>query len=302
MKLGIHYSPQIVQLLEEGAVEFDYFKVPFWPDLIAQAQALRPAYIHFPLLVGSGMGDATGGEMGATGNKIDDWDAIEAALHQTGTPFVNVHLAPLIDHHPDIPNTSQQADHIERVTEALIRDVQAVVRRFGAERVIAENNPVNDTRILSAAMRPEVVCQVIQETGCGLLLDLSHARLSAPFFEMEVHQYLEALPVAHIREIHVSGVQMLEGVWLERMQGYLGADSAFLKRYQNAPMDHLPMTDEDWMVVDDAFAHIASGAWRTPQTVGFEYSGVALWQAVTEIEILRADVPRLWSVVHPQPS
>ncbi|MDX1992436.1 MAG: DUF692 family protein [bacterium] len=298
MKLGVHYSPQMVQLLDEGTVEFDYFKVPFWPDLIAQAQALRPAYIHFPLLVGSGIGDAIAGETGATSPV--DWGAVEAALHQTGTPFVNVHLAPLIDHHPDIPNTSQDAGHIDRVTEALICDVRAVVRRFGAERVIAENNPVNDTRILSAAMRPEVICRVIEETGCGLLLDLSHARLSAPFFQMEVHDYLEALPVAHIRELHISGVQRLEGVWLERMQATLGAESPFLKRYQNAPMDHLPMTDEDWGLVEAAFGHIASSRWAAPETVGFEYSGVALWQAVTEIEILRADVPRLWSVVHPQ--
>ena len=58
IKLAVNYSDATADLLRRGHVDFDYFKTPAWPDLIATAQALRPVNVHFPLLVGYGIDGA----------------------------------------------------------------------------------------------------------------------------------------------------------------------------------------------------------------------------------------------------
>ena len=101
-------------------------------------------------------------------------------------------------------------DAVDLITERLIADVSAVVRRFGAERVIAENNPPNADECLRPAYQPEVISNVVRETGCDLLLDLAHVRLAARTLGMDGRQYAEALPVERIRDIHVTGIQRIE--------------------------------------------------------------------------------------------
>lgn len=297
-QLGVHYSPQIVELLNNGEVEFEYFKCPEWPDVIAKAQRIRPVYVHFGLGVGMGNGDAFMGEMGQSGSRSIDWHFIEGLLKDTSTPYLNLHLVPMCHQYPDIPLNSDNPAHIERITAALIKDVEGVTRRFGADKVIVENIPANDTRVLRISMRPEVMQAVVQTTGCGFLLDIAHAQLTIPYFDVDLKTYLDSLPVDRLREIHVSGIQMLEGEWLEGLQSELGAESSFLQRYAHAPMDHLPMTETDWEAVTWVMERIHSGAWNAPWMAGFEYSGVGLWGTITRTDILRAQIPRLHHTIH----
>jgi uncharacterized protein (UPF0276 family) len=297
-QLGVHYSPQIVELLNNGEVEVEYFKCPEWPDVIAQAQRIRPVYVHFGLGVGTGIGDASMGDMGQSGSRSADWNFIEGLLKDTATPYLNLHLVPMSQDYPHIPLNSDDPAHIERITAALIRDVEGVVRRFGADKVIVENIPANDTRILRIAMRPEVIQTVVQTTSCGFLLDIAHAQLTVPYFDTDLKTYLEALPVDRLREIHVSGVQMLEGEWLAGLEGVLGSESPFIQQYAHGLMDHLPMTEADWQALTWVIGRIQSGEWNTPWMAGFEYSGVGLFGAITRIDVLREQIPRLWAHVH----
>lgn len=293
MKLAVNYSNATADLLRRGRVDFDYFKTPAWPDLIATAGTLRPVNVHFPLLVGAGWGDAMNGE---TGEPVD-WGPFETLLARTGTPLINVHLVAPPRAYPGVPLDANEPAHIEWVTERLIADVTAVVRRFGAERVIAENNPPNAEECLRPAYLPEVISRVVRETGCGLLLDLAHVRLAARILGMEERPYAEALPVERIREIHVTGVQRVEGHWLERLQQQ-GVASAERQRLAGRLIDHLPMTDEDWSLLEWALGQIRSGAWRRPWIVTFEYGGVGpLWEALTDADALRTQVPRLRNTV-----
>ena len=68
------------------------------------------------------------------------------------------------------------------------------------------------------ACLPEVVRRVIEETGCGLLLDLSHTRLAAQELGMDARDYISALPVERIHEIHVTGIQRFEGRWMDMVR------------------------------------------------------------------------------------
>jgi uncharacterized protein len=293
MKLAVNYSAATADLLQRREITFDYFKCPAWPDLVATAQMLRPVNVHFPLLVGAGRGDAVDSETGTA----PDWGHFENLLARTGTPLINVHLAAPPRDYPGVPLDTGDPSHIEWVTERLIADVSAVVRRFGAEHVIAENNPPSADDCLRPAYLPEVITRVVRETGCGLLLDLAHVRLAAAALGMDVRRYASALPVERIREIHITGVQRIEGRWLARMAEH-NVPPATIDAMAGRTLDHMPMTDEDWPLTEWAMGQIRSNAWREPWIVTFEYGGVgALWESVTDAGVLQNQVPRLHTLV-----
>jgi uncharacterized protein (UPF0276 family) len=57
----------------------------------------------------------------------------------------------------------------------------------------------------------------LAESGCGLLLDVSHAWLSAHYAARPARDFLAALPLERVVELHVAGVEVngdLEGPWI----------------------------------------------------------------------------------------
>jgi len=186
MKLAVNYSTPAAHLVRSGVMQTDLFKCPAWPDLLPTVQAVLPAYIHFPLKVGAGKGEALDFET----QQPADWRKVETLLAQTSTPFINLHLSPTVQEHPGVALNELHPDQIEKVTACLLCDVEAIVRRFGADRVIVENDYDETTGLPQAACLPEVIAQVVQTTGCGFLLDLSHARLSAQRLTLPIQTYM----------------------------------------------------------------------------------------------------------------
>ena len=161
MQFAVHYSHASADLLAREQIAFDRFKCPAWPDLVREARQIAPVYVHFPLTIGRGIGDAWDEER----NSPPDWAAFERLLVETDTPFVNLHLAPHERDYPGIPRLSLDPAHTELVAERLLRDVRGVVARWGADRVIVENVPEEPGR-MRAAYLPEVVRRVVAEAGC----------------------------------------------------------------------------------------------------------------------------------------
>jgi uncharacterized protein (UPF0276 family) len=293
MEFAVNYSPQAAQLLQDHQITFDRFKCAAWDDMIASARQLRPVYVHFPLRIGMGIGDALNTEK----NQPADWRWVESLLAQTDTTFVNVHLAPIVNDFRDLPADTDQPAHIERLLEAAQRDLDSVIRRFGADKVIVENDYYNPGQYFRAACVPDFICTVIESAGCGLLLDISHARLAARALDLDARDYLAALPVDHIREIHLTGIQYFGDEWQNRLRD-ANISPDLIARFAGTWLDHLPMRDEDWTFYGWAFDQLRSGAWRTPWVASLEYGGVgALWQALTKSDALLADVPRLCTML-----
>ena len=271
MKIAINYSPQAEALAAQGAINFDLFKCPpAWdpvvpahaPDLLARARAIRPIYLHFPLHAGDGSLRAA------------DWGQVEEALAQTGTPFVNVHLQANSQDFPGMAAATSAPEDRERVTEALIRDVRLVTGRFGPERVIVENVPYRgpDEGRIALCVDPDVIRRVVEETGCGLLLDLAHARLTCLALRRDAREYVARLPVARLREMHVTGAQ---------------SDGRRLR-------DSMPMGPEDWDLLAWALERIRDGQWAQPWALALEYGGVGpnlAWRS--EAGIIAEQLPRL---------
>ena len=268
MKFAINYSEQAAALLAAGQIELDYFKCPDWPDLIARLAGHWPLAVHFNLKAG-------GGRMASS-----DWQQIEALLDRTGTPYVNLHLDPLVDDFPGFSVDTPDAAQFDAVEAQMLADLQVLVEHFGPQRVIAENVPYRGAqgRTLRPAVEPVVICRLLEETGCGLLLDISHARIAAHHLGLDEWEYMAQLPVHRLRELHFTGLHWREG----RLQ------------------DHLETLPADWPVLDWVLERIRLGAngpgeWARPWMLAFEYGGLGekfAWRSAPQVIV--EQVPLLY--------
>jgi len=296
MKFGLNYSTQAIALYDAGVIAPDVFKCPAWPDLIAQAKDHYPVYIHFPLSVGVGIGDAIDSET----KQPADWRKHEKLLHDTNTPFLNVHLQAA----NEILKNAETTYDVEQTLENLIKDVESVVRRFGKETVIAENTFDIGPSPLHPAHLAETITQVIETTGCGFLFDLSHARLAAMRLDEDYHDYIARLPMQHTKEVHITGIQKINDYWIQRaldsglsqavLDEYMGPNGIFLP---NGMTDHLPLSNEDWPVMAWAAAEIKAGKWGTPWVTSLECGGIGpFWEATFTKEEIKEQVPPLQTI------
>lgn len=266
MKLAINYSPQTAELLANGRVAFDLYKTTEWPEMISAAETQRPAYVHFPLLAGRHNLDSVGTAR------------ITALLETTATAYVNTHLAPYA---PDFGITFTETDtrYLEPLVDAMMQDIAGMVAAFGRDKIILENaNYDPNYQVPTLLIQPEVIKRVVQDSGCGLLLDLAHARMAAAYFGVDVFAYIRQFPLEALRELHVAGTRYID-------------DQARL-------VDHYPMTDADWQLTEWALAEIHRGAWPEPAIVALEYGGTGgFFSANSDRDVLARDVPRLWNLV-----
>ena len=291
MNFALNYSPQAATLVQTGQIRIDLFKCPAWPDLITAAMDIGPAYVHFPLRVGDGIGNAIDAEAG----RPADWAWIEQILQQTGTRYVNLHL------HPPrqsgvLPDGGYGPAATAETTERLILDVEAMVKHFGAERIIVENGYNLDRQPLRPAYFAEVITRIVEATGCGFLFDLSHARMAAQILGVSPETYVAKLPLHATRELHITGIQFIGDGWLERMQQE-GVDPAMIENISGRLMDHLPLIGEDWAAMRWAAYSIRQGIWNTPDIVALECGGYGpFWQATMDEKALAEQVPRLYEM------
>jgi uncharacterized protein len=267
MELAINYSTQAARLLAECKIQLDRFKCPDWPDTIAEAQAQLPVVVHFTLSAGSGKL-----------KKTADWDFVARLLAQTGTPYVNLHLDPTQKEFPNISVQDLSPAEAQKVFKAMRKDVRAAVREFGSERVIVENVPFRGPKdkVFRTAVEPDRIQEIVDDTGCGLLLDISHARIAAHHLGLDAHDYLDQLPVHKLKELHFTG--------LHNLDGYL--------------QDHLPVLEHDWPILEWVLGKIRTGQWANPWLLAFEYGGIGeKFARRSDPSVMVAQVPRLYTLV-----
>ena len=265
MQFAVNYSPQAATLLVSGKAAFDLFKCPDWADVINAASQYRPIYVHFPLATRPNVLEAV------------DWGQIEGFLKQTGTHYVNIHLAP---HTADFPGMAQNTcdpSWRDQLMESVLTGIQMVVSQFGKENVIIENVPWDPDpkyAIPRPVIVPEFVNAVIDACGCGLLLDIAHARIAALYLGLDPIAYLDQMPTRHLKEVHITGTLYDEEMLCWR--------------------DHFPMTNDDWMLTNYALAHIQSGEWPVPEIIALEYGGIGpMFEWRSKSEVLLSDISHL---------
>lgn len=255
MKLAVNYSPQAAELVRSGQITFDLFKTPNWRGMIAEASTYLPVYVHFDLSVGDGRLASV------------DWGEIQSLMGETNTSFVNLHVLTPTDLDPS------NSALVEAALDRIVSEVQEVAKRFGQERVITENIPlpVNGKEYLRPVTLPAFFQRLSAETGCGMLLDLAHASITAKSLNTKQYPFISEFPVNRLREIHITGLGM----------------------HNNEIHDHLEMIDQDWQLFEWALGKIRLGVWGSPEIIAFEYGGTGApfaWRS--ESRVLLNQVPR----------
>lgn len=266
MDLAINYSTQAAALYAQGKIKLDRFKTMDWPEMIAAARYYGPVAVHFGLQAGNGR------------VKTLDWDGVARLLDETDTPHLNLHLEATTKDYPGIPVDYPSIGDRDRIFKRMLKDVRRAVKQLGPERVIIENVPYRgtDEKVFRLSVEPETIQTIVSETGCGLLLDISHARIAAHHLGMEAKEYMQLLPVASLRELHFTGLHNLNG----RLQ------------------DHLSILESDWPYLDWVLERIHLGEWPRPWLLAFEYGGTGekfAWRS--DPNIIETQLPVLWQKV-----
>jgi len=272
MNFAINYSPQAAELFQSGQIQVDRFKCPDWPWMIAEASRLCPVAVHFNLTIGDGS------------VKEIDWDTALRLLETTSTPYLNFHLEARRRDFPEIPLDTVDEHHFNQVYDQVAEDVQFVLKHIEASRVILENVPYRGLagKVLRPSVEPSLIRRILEETGCGLLFDLSHARIAARSLEIADAEYIASLPMSQMREMHFTGMKFFEPLWI----------------------DHLEALEADWQALEWFMGKMAgdnqpSGAWPIPWLMAFEYGGVGekfAWRS--DAAVIAAQVPRLYQLCH----
>ncbi|WP_194287296.1 multinuclear nonheme iron-dependent oxidase [Gracilibacillus oryzae] len=244
MKLAVNYSKEAHQLVEDAVIEVDMFKCPdFSKELIENAEKTKPCYVHFALNVGD-----------KQMNNVD-WDAIETLKQQTQTPLINVHAVAFAKDYPDMDVFTNNSADRNKIIGAAIADLEPVIERFGAENVVMENVVCRgkNENMIKAIIEPEILTEIVKETGCGFLLDTAHAQMTSKCLGFDVKRYLSQFPLDYLKELHITGIQSDE-------KGRL--------------RDSMPMTEDDWDLAKWVIDGIKAGYWQEPWVAAFEYGGV----------------------------
>jgi uncharacterized protein (UPF0276 family) len=224
--------------------------------------------VHFTLEAGNG------------GLSTVDWERVKQLSKTTGTPYINLHLDARQGYYPEYSVDTMNGAEVEKVLNIMLSDVRLAVKHFGPERVIVENSPYQgeEGSTMCLCIQPALISQVVEETGCGLLLDISHAIITARSLGLDPAEYMSQLPVHAVKELHFAGIHhnQTSGRW----------------------MDHLSILEEDWCWLDWVLSQIHAGKWNHPWLLAFEYGGVGepfKWRS--NPQVMAEQVPRLYRLV-----
>lgn len=238
MKLAVNYLQEVQELFEEGKIDFiDYLKLySINGDLSPFEWCANHSNVMLHGFVGHGSDVAS--------EKFwEDRDVnLQKQYYEKGnTPYISLHI-----------NTSdKEIKSEEESLKLIIQNVKKVKEVFGMD-VLLENVPARcDKRERDFFASPEFITKVVNETDCGFLFDIGHAKQAIDVLKIPFDEYVSRLPMNRLVEIHLSGATVAEDglVWAL----------------------HRKMNEEDYK-----FLEAALKKYNTLQTVTLEYGAWAL--------------------------
>lgn len=128
------------------------------------------------------------------------------ALTKTRAPWLSVHLGFSAAHVTFSEGMQPASEVLGRgvLVDRLIHNVNALKAAIDVP-LLLENLDYNATGAYEHICEPEVIRAVLEATDTYLLLDLSHAQVSASRLGFAIDDYLARLPLERVRQLHVSG-------------------------------------------------------------------------------------------------
>ena len=202
--LGANGTEAMSILIAEGdAGLVDYLKVgPFMGrEAIARLAPEYPLLLH--------LDDSLSGFEPLPDRKVA---GILDLVRVSGTPWASEHIgfgvAGVSLDGALITQPASAALSHDQALENIIRTARALSERLPVP-LLLENIPLFPNLAHLHVCEPAFIAQVLDDTGCALLLDLAHARASADVLRYEIHDYLKRLPLERAVELHISGPRPL---------------------------------------------------------------------------------------------
>lgn len=221
--LACNFSLPLLALLEEQRVRLDYVKLSMYGEMESQlAQVLPFASALMHTLPHCGLHPA--------GVERIDWEYLNDLIARANCPLVGVHLdVKREDWEGPIDPRVQDRRQVLALRERMVANLQCLREQLEVPLLI-ENVPYNPAKWrLRTVFDPVFIRQILRETGVGLLLDLGHARCAAHYLGLDVHDYLAALPLEAVRELHLNGPRLINGILTDSHYAMQEADYQLLE-------------------------------------------------------------------------
>ena len=214
VRIGVDASDALLSLLSRQAMDIDFIKV----DGDSSMEVLNTALSYKPVLIHDinryfwlNYDDPFQAEVMATARKM--LDTAKPLWFSTGIGASAEPQGQTMTYWRGADRASLQTR--EQVTTNILRNARRLKEWLGMP-LLLENYNYHPTNAYEYICEPELFSSLIETIDCGVLLDLSHAQISA--YNMgwgDPRRYLEALPLDRVREIHIShpevrGDQMLD--------------------------------------------------------------------------------------------
>jgi uncharacterized protein (UPF0276 family) len=257
IQLTTNLSDPLLELIRSNSAPIDGVEVGPWFS-VQQIRTYKQTLPGLPFFFHGGDLIERVGIIPGTISKI------MAYLQSTKSPWVSMHITMWLPGmvwlmlrrgwRMPLPNA-------QRATRRFVRQVMRLAHSTQVD-VILENTEPLPFNGYDFEVQTERITEVLGKTGCGFVLDTGHARVSAAALEMDVHDYVNRLPLDRVVQVHISGPRMRDGRLVDA---------------------HEPMQETDYALLDFVLA-------RThPQVVTLEY--------VREQVALREQLFRLRDVV-----
>jgi uncharacterized protein (UPF0276 family) len=249
MKIAVNYSIALLSLLlETPDLAIDYIKAPTspFPDCWEQFEDTEFDYPRLPHLAQIGVIFLGHPES----QQRFDLQTVTKVLQCTHPPYLSTHLEARTDFFPEIKEYQHQNHpEVQRILKAHFLSAINNIKEQIKIPMVVENFPYYTWwRHFRWASEPQFINEICKEGGCGFLLDIAHARCSAWHMKRDLMEYITALPLDCLREIHLGGVQK---------RGVEGLRDT-----------HTAVTEEDYQLVEFLLA-------RThPDIISIEYGGM----------------------------
>ena len=201
-RAGIGLKPQHFREVLDTRPDLGFFEVHAENYMVAGGpfhHYLTCIREHYPLSI-HGVGLSIGGEAPPDAAHLD---RLAALIDRYAPQSFSEHLAwsthdgryfnDLLPVVYDAPTLRRVCAHIDQVQDRLRR------------RILLENPSTYVEFAASSLDEADFIREVVERTGCGLLLDVNNVFVSCVNHHRDAHAYLAALPLAATAEIHLAG-------------------------------------------------------------------------------------------------
>jgi uncharacterized protein (UPF0276 family) len=174
-----------------------------------------------------------------------NWSQIKEKVKFCNSHFIGLHCG-----------TYQSDWNGQEVTFEMVKERMGGSLKIWKENldieILIENVPytqyyeTNSPKIIKHSVSPKLISELCYEYGVGLLLDIAHAKVAASGLGLSTIDYLLALPLERVKEIHAVGTRTTD---------------------EGLRDNHLEMNEDDYEILEFVLTR------TIPEIVTLEYGG-----------------------------